>query len=113
VNSELPRPYIAAIEPSAIPIGTDKLVLTITGRDFHADNRVMWDGKDLHVLDVTPTTARVAVPKAFVTAAGTYKVTMITGGRVRAESVNFGEVMVTFGRTFQQRWNGQALSKIF
>jgi hypothetical protein len=35
---------------------------------------------------------------------------MITGGRVRQASYNFQDVMVTFGRKFDQRWNGQKLS---
>ena len=113
VNSSLPLPYISAIEPAAIPIGTENLVLTITGRDFNEENRVLWQDKDLQVLEVTPTVTKVAVPRAFVAAPGTFKVHMVTGGRVHAPSITFGEVMVTFGRTFKQRWNGQTLNKIF
>ena len=113
VNNALPRPYISSIEPAAVPIGTESLVLTITGRDFDGENRVLWEGKNLRVLEVTPTVVKVVVPRDLLAAPGTYKINMITGGRVEAESLNFGEVMVTFGRTFTVRWNGQTRTKEF
>jgi imidazolonepropionase-like amidohydrolase len=107
VNGELPRPHISSVEPSGVAMGTENLVLTIKGHEFNKDNRVLWENADLRVLSFTPTELKVAVPADFVRAPGTRKVHMITGGRVHQESVNFAEVMVTFGRTFNQRWNGQ------
>jgi imidazolonepropionase-like amidohydrolase len=113
VNSTLPQPRLSSVEPSAVPIGTKDLVLTITGLNFDPRNRALWNSVDLRVLELTRTTVKVAVPLDLVAAPGTYKVHMITGGRVPQPSENFQEVMVTFGRTFQQRWNGQKLSKDF
>jgi imidazolonepropionase-like amidohydrolase len=113
VNSELPQPYISSIQPSAVPIGTKGLVLTINGHDFNAKNRVLWDDIDLHVLSVTPTEVRAVVPDDQLSRAGTYKVHMITGGRVHRPSLTFFQVMVTFGRKFNVRWNGQTMNSSF
>jgi hypothetical protein len=107
VNGELPRPHIGSAEPSAVPMNTANLVLTIKGKNFNAANRVLWEDVDLRVLSLTPTEMTVAVPIDVVREPGTRKIHMITGGRVQQESENFAEVLVTFGRTFKQRWNGQ------
>jgi imidazolonepropionase-like amidohydrolase len=107
VNSSLPVPHISSVEPSAVPINTKGLVLTVKGRNFSEENRVLWENTDLHVLKFSPTEVTVAVPDELVRTPGTLKVHMITGGRVHEDGENFAEVMVTFGRTFQQRWNGQ------
>lgn len=109
VNNELPRPYISSVQPSAVPMGTRSLVLTIKGRDFHPENRVLWDQADLKVLSVNDTEMKALVPDDLLLKPGTYKVHMITGGRVHQPSLNFAEVMVTFGRKFNERWNGQKL----
>jgi imidazolonepropionase-like amidohydrolase len=107
VNGELPRPHVGSVEPSAVPMNTDNLVLTIKGKNFNAANRVLWDDVDLRVLSLTPTEITVAVPIDVVREPGTRRIHMITGGRVQQESENFADVLVTFGRTFKQRWNGQ------
>ena len=112
-NGQLPQPYISSIEPSAVPVGTENLVLTIKGRAFDTRNRVLWDDTQLQVLTFSPTELTVAVPSNLVREPGTRKVHMITGGRVQQESLNFQEVMVTFGRRFEQRWNGQTMSNEF
>lgn len=109
VNGTLPVPYLTSVQPAGVPIGTKNLVLTIKGRDFSEENRVLWGTADLRVLKFSPTELTVAIPADLLTAPGTYKVHMITGGRVHQRSLNFQEVMVTFGRTFPQRWNGQKL----
>ena len=109
VNSSLRAPYLTSVQPAGVPMGTKGLVLTIKGRDFSDENRVLWNDTDLRVLKFSPTELSVAVPAHLVAAPGTYKVHMITGGRVFQPSLNFQEVMVTFGRTFPQRWNGQKL----
>ncbi|MBI4481582.1 MAG: IPT/TIG domain-containing protein [Acidobacteria bacterium] len=110
VNSELLRPYLSSVQPSAVPMGTQELELTIKGRDFHEENRVLMDQTDLRVLSVSPTEMKVLVPDHLLLAPGTRKIHMITGGRVHQPSLNFAEVMVTFGRRFNERWNGQKLS---
>jgi imidazolonepropionase-like amidohydrolase len=113
VNGELPRPYITSVEPSGIARDTPGAVLTIKGRDFNKEHRVLWDDVDLRVLSATPTEVTVSVPAELLRTVGTRKIQMITGGRVHQPSKNFAEVMVTFGRTFKQRWNGQNLSIVF
>ena len=113
VNSERPQPWISSVLPSAVPIGAKGLVLTIKGRDFHPENRVLWEGTELRVLEASPTQLKVRVPDDLLAAPGTRKVHMVTGGRVAAPSLNFAEVMVTFGKAFAQRWNGQKLSPEF
>jgi imidazolonepropionase-like amidohydrolase len=113
VNGELPRPYISSVQPSAVPIGTRTLTLTIKGRDFNALDHVMWQDVELKVTSFSPTEINAVVPDELLRRAGTNKVQMITGGRVHQPSYNFQEVMVTFGRKFDQRWNGQNLSVEF
>ena len=110
VNGQLPRPYISSVQPSAVPIGTSTLKITIKGQDFNALDHVMWQDVELKVASFSPTEITAVVPDELLCRAGTYKVQMITGGRVRQASYNFQEVMVTFGRKFDQRWNGQKLS---
>jgi hypothetical protein len=113
VNSTMKRPYISSVSPAAVPIGTQNVTLTVKGRDFAPENRLLWDETDLHPLSVTPTEIKAQVPDEFLRKAGTYKIHMITGGRVRNESLNFMEVMVTYGRRFEERWNGQKRSTEF
>lgn len=110
VNSSLTPPYISSVQPSAVPMGTKNLELLIKGRDFNPENRVLWEDRDLHVLSVSETELKAVVPADLLLKAGTYKIHMITGGRVHAPSPNFAEVMVTFGRSFDNRWNGQKMS---
>ena len=110
VNGELPRPYISSVQPSGVPIGTRALTITIKGHDFNRLNRVMWQDVELKVASFSPTEITAVVPDELLCRAGTYKVQMITGGRVHQPSYNFQEIMVTFGRKFDQRWNGQKLS---
>jgi hypothetical protein len=113
VNSTLPEPYLSSVKPAGVPIGTKNLVLTIKGRNFDKENKVLWGDTVLRVLKLSPTEVTVAVPDDLLRAPGTYKVHMITGGRVHSPSLNFQEVMVTFGRTFPQRWNGQTMNDEF
>lgn len=113
VNGELPRPHITAVTPVAVPAGTKSLVLTIKGSKFNKAHRVLWDDVDLKVLDLTPTEMKVAVPDDLVNRLGTWKVHIITGGRVHQEGDNFQEVMVTLGRRVEQRWNGQKMNAEF
>ena len=113
VNGELPRPYISSVQPSAVPIGTRTLTITIKGHDFNGLDHVMWQDVELKVTSFSPTEITAVVPDELLCRAGTYKVQMITGGRVHQPSYNFEEVMVTFGRKFDQRWNGQKLSNEF
>ena len=113
VNGELPRPYISSVQPSAVPVGTRTLTITIKGHDFNGLDHVMWQDVELKVTSFSPTEITAVVPDELLCRAGTYKVQMITGGRVHQPSYNFEEVMVTFGRKFDQRWNGQKLSNEF
>jgi hypothetical protein len=106
VNSAWKRPYITSVSPAAVPLGTKNLVLTIKGRDFHPENRVLWNDLDLRATEVTPTEMKVRIPDDYLSQAGTHKIHLITGGRVHAESLNYMEIMVTFGRRYDERWNG-------
>jgi hypothetical protein len=110
VNNSLPVPYISSVEPSAVPIDTKGLVLTIKGHDFSKENRVLWEDTDLRVLSFKPTEVTAVVPDELVREPGTRKVHMITGGRVHEEGLTFADVLVTFGRSFKGRWNGQKRS---
>jgi hypothetical protein len=89
-----------------VPIGSRNAVLTIKGRNFNRENRVLWDDLDLTVLRFSPTEMQVAVPDDAVSRLGTWKVHMITGGRVQQESDNYQEVMVTAGKRLPTRYNG-------
>jgi imidazolonepropionase-like amidohydrolase len=113
INGELPRPHISGVSPVAVPIGTKNLVLTIKGKSFNPANRVLWDNIDLKVLAFSPTEVKAAVPDDLVNRLGTWKVHMITGGRVHQEGDSFEEVMVTLGRRIEQRWNGQNMNAEF
>ena len=125
-KSELPRPDSAALpaskrgaagaphhlatKPVAVPVGTKDLVVTIKGKDFNPLNRVLWDDVDLQVVEFSPTELKVAVPPDLVGRLGTWKIHMITGGRVHQEGDNYEEVMVTLGKRIEIRWNGQKMS---
>jgi imidazolonepropionase-like amidohydrolase len=110
VPGQFPRPYISSIQPSVVPMGTKNLVLTIKGTHFDAENRVLWEDADLHVLKATPTEEQVEVPPELLCRIGTYKVHMITGGREPKPSWNYDEVIVSLGVKFNQRWDGQTMS---
>jgi hypothetical protein len=87
-------------------MGSRNVVLTIKGTNFNQENRVLWDDLVLPVLQFSPTELRVAVPDDALSRLGTWKVHMITGGRVQQESENFQEVMVTAGKRIDTRYNG-------
>jgi hypothetical protein len=106
----LPRPHITSVAPVGVPVGTKNLVLTIKGRNFNRANQVLWDDVALKVLEFSPTEIKVSVPDDVVNRIGTWKVHMITGGRVYQEGDNFQEVMVNFGRRIEQRFNGQKMN---
>jgi imidazolonepropionase-like amidohydrolase len=106
VNGQLPRPHITSVSPVAVPMGSRNVVLTIKGTNFNQENRVLWDDLVLPVLQFSPTELRVAVPDDALSRLGTWKVHMITGGRVQQESENFQEVMVTAGKRIDTRYNG-------
>jgi imidazolonepropionase-like amidohydrolase len=113
VPGQLPRPYISSVKPSAVPAGSERVVLTINGRDFRAGNRVLFDGADIEVLSVKPNEVQAAAPAELLKKIGTYKVTMITAGREPEPSWNFGEVIVSLGRKYSERWNGQSRNTDF
>lgn len=113
VNGALPRPYISSIQPIDVPMGNASVTITIKGHDFNRLNHVMWENIELKVVNVTRTELTAIVPSELLRTPGTYKLQMITGGRVHQLSFNFEEMMVTFGRKFEQRWNGQKLSPEF
>lgn len=129
VNSALPRPYLSSVQPSGVPLGTHGVTIVIKGHDFNRQDRVIWQETgenyvwddvsvspseiDLRVAKFSPEEITVTVPDDLVSRAGTFKIEMITGGRVRQPSLNFQEVMVTYGRKFDQRWNGQKMSTEF
>jgi imidazolonepropionase-like amidohydrolase len=113
VNGTLPRPHISSIAPTGIPAGTKGLVLTIKGTQFNALNRVFWDDTPLAVTKFSPTQLEVAVPDDLLDRVGTWKIHMITGGRVHQPGDNYMEIMVTTGRRTEQRWNGQKLNTEF
>ena len=106
VNGELPKPHISSLTPVGVPMGSKNVVLTIKGTRFNRLNRVLWDDLDLQVLQFSPTELKVAVPDDAVNRLGTWKVHMITGGRVHQEGDNYQEVMVTAGRRIDIRYNG-------
>ena len=106
VNGTFPKPHITSISPVGVPTGSKNVVLTIKGTNFNRENRVMWDDLILQVLEFSPTQMTVAVPDDAVSRIGTWKVQMITGGRVQQESDNFMEVMVTAGKRIDTRYNG-------
>jgi imidazolonepropionase-like amidohydrolase len=110
VNGALPVPHITSLQPVAVPVGTKDLVVTIKGKDFNPLNRVLWDDVDLQVVEFSPTQLKVAVPPDLVGRLGTWKIHMITGGRVHQEGDNNEEVMVTLGKRIEIRWNGQKMS---
>lgn len=110
VNSALPLPHIASVSPVAVPMNTKDLVVTIKGVNFNPLNRVLWDDIDVHVVNFSPTELKVAVPQDLVSRLGTWKLHMITGGRVHQPGDNYAEVMVTISKRIEQRWNGQKMS---
>lgn len=67
-------------------------------------------GADLEVLKSSPTEVQVVVPATLLRQVGTYKVHMITGGREPEPSWNFVNVLVSYGRQFNERWNEQKMS---
>lgn len=71
---------------------------------------MLWDDVDLQVVEFSPTELKVAVPPDLVSRLGTWKIHMITGGRVHEEGDNYEEVMVTLGKRIENRWNGQKMS---
>jgi hypothetical protein len=93
-----------------VPVGTKDLVITVKGKNFNKLNRVLWDDVDLTVVQFSPTELKVAVPVDLVSRLGTWKIHMMTGGRVPQESDNNEEVMVTLGKRIENRWNGQKMS---
>lgn len=120
-GSPLPRPYLTSITPIGVPVNSGPATLTIKGRDFNRDNRVLWDGVDLEVTKFSPTEVQVVVPAALLRDVGKHKVNMITGGFgiqegpdfYYEESFNYQDVLVTFGKTINQRWNGQTKTNEF
>jgi hypothetical protein len=110
VNGQLPVPHITSVQPVAVPVGTKDLVVTVKGKNFNKLNRVLWDDVDLTVVQFSPTEVKVAVPVDLVSRLGTWKIHMITGGRVAQESDNNQEVMVSLGKRIENRWNGQKMS---
>jgi hypothetical protein len=106
LNSQLPQPHLTSVSPVGVPMGSKNVVLTIKGRNFNRENRVMWDDLVLPVVSFSPTELTVAVPDDALNRLGTWKVHMITGGRVQRESDNFQEVMVTGGKRLDIRYNG-------
>lgn len=116
-----PRPYITSVAPIAVPMGSGPVTLTIKGRNFARMHRVLWDDVDLEVKKFSREEMEVVVPAELVRNVGTYKVHMITGGpeaREGAEfeteeSINYQNVLVTFGKKLNERWNGQTLSNEF
>ena len=113
INGELPKPHITSISPSGVPVDSKTLVLTIKGTRFNALNRVMWDDTVLRVVKFSPTELQVAVPDDLLDRIGTWKIHMVTGGRVHQPGDNYMEIMVTAGRRMEQRWNGQRMSTEF
>jgi imidazolonepropionase-like amidohydrolase len=113
LNGQLPRPHITSVAPVGVPMGTKNVVLTIKGTRFNALNRVMWDDTLLKVVSFSPTELKVTIPDDLLNRVGTWKVHMITGGRVHESGDNFMEVMVTTGRRMEQRWNGQKMNTEF
>lgn len=113
INGELPKPHITSISPSGVPVDSKNLVLTVKGTRFNALNRVMWDDTVLKVVKFSPTELQVAVPDDLLDRIGTWKIHMITGGRVHQPGDNYMEIMVTAGRRMEQRWNGQRMSTEF
>lgn len=113
VNGELPKPHITSVSPVGVPQGSRNVVLTIKGTRFNILNRVLWDDIVLKVLEFSPTELKVAVPDDAVNRIGTWKVHMMTGGRVHQPGDNYQEVMVTAGRRLEQRFNGQRMNTEF
>jgi Amidohydrolase family len=113
INGELPKPHISSVSPVGVPMGSKGIVITITGTRFNRLNRVLWDDLDLQVLQFSPTELKVAIPDDAVSRLGTWKVHMITGGRVHQEGDNFQEVMVTAGKRIDTRYNGTRNSTEF
>ena len=113
LNGQLPRPHITSVSPVGVPMGSKNVVLTIKGTNFNRENRVFWDDLVLPVVQFSPTEMKVTVPDDAVNRLGTWKVHMITGGRVQEESENFQEVMVTAGKRLDRRYNGTRNSTEF
>jgi hypothetical protein len=113
INGELAKPHIASVSPVGVPMGSKNVVLTIKGTRFNRLNRVLWDNVDLKVLEFSPAEVKVAVPDDAVSRLGTWKVHMVTGGRVHQEGDNYQEVMVTGGKRLDTRYNGTRMSTEF
>jgi imidazolonepropionase-like amidohydrolase len=120
-GSQRARPYLTSISPVAVPMGSGDFVLTIRGRDFSRQNRVLWEDTDLELVKFSTKEVQVKVPGQLLRNVGTYRVHMVTGGyevedehEFRTESsYNYQNVLVTFGRKSEKRWNGQTRNDEF
>lgn len=108
----LPRPYIISVSPTVVPM-EERQVLTIKGRDFKPENKIMWENKELHVVKMTPTEVQAEVPPELLNQIGTFKVHVETGGEQPEDSLNFFEILVSPGRKYDHRWNGTTMGTDF
>jgi hypothetical protein len=113
VNGALPQPHISSVSPVAVPMGSKNVVITVKGKNFNRQNRVLFGDVDVTVMKFSPTELTFAVPDDVVNRLGTYKVHMITGGRDHRPSENYQEVMVTGGKRIDSRFNGTDMNTEF
>jgi hypothetical protein len=107
VNGALPQPHITSVSPVAVPMGSKNVVITVKGKDFNRQNRVLFGDLDVPVVSLSPTELKIALPDDVLNRMGTYKVHMVTGGRDHRPSLNFQEVMITGGKRVETRFNGR------
>jgi imidazolonepropionase-like amidohydrolase len=108
-TSVLQRPFLTTVSPVAIPRGSADVILTIQGRDFNEQNRVLWNNVDLEVVKFGDTEMQVRIRANLLKQVGTYRIHMMTGGREPEDSYNYIGVLVSFGKRFETRYNGQTM----
>lgn len=75
-----PVPAIAGIDPASAPAGAPGINLAVSGSNFLAASKVLWNGTPLATTFVDSTSLKADVPAALVAAPGMASVTVATPG---------------------------------
>ncbi|MEM8535947.1 MAG: IPT/TIG domain-containing protein, partial [Chloroflexota bacterium] len=71
-----PVPEITAASPATIPVGSESLMLTVTGQGFAADTVLFWDDVPLETTVVDYTEVMATIDAAYLREAGTANLTI-------------------------------------
>lgn len=75
-----PRPTIAVVSPSSVPVGSPPFVLTVTGAGFRPGCAVLWDGRPLPTTWISTGELTAQVGAGDVAATGSVAVTVRNPG---------------------------------